>query len=171
MSEIITLISIFKTHKDAEKAIKRLHSSGFDMKILSIVGKGHHTEEQVIGICTTGNRIKFWSKLGAFWGSLFGLLFGSALFTIPGIGHIIVLGPLAGWILGALEGAAVGGGLSALGAALYSIGVPKHSATKYESAIKADQFIVIAHGNDEVIQKAKKIVDKTNVVETFLHSI
>jgi hypothetical protein len=107
----------------------------------------------------------------AFWGGLFGLLYGSALFAIPGIGHIIILWPLAGGILGALEGAAVGGGLSALGAALYSIGVPKRSATKYEGAIKADQFIVIAHGNDEVIQKAKKIIDKTNVVETFLHSI
>ena len=170
MSETCTLIAIFKTHKDAEKAITRLHSSGFDMKILSIVGKGHHTKEHVIGMSTTGNRIKFWSKLGAFWGSLFGLLFGSALFVIPGIGHIIILGPLAGWIIGALEGAAVGGGLSALGAALYSRGVPKKSAAQYERAIKSDQFIVIVHGNDEVIKKAKRTFDKTAVAETFLHS-
>jgi hypothetical protein len=169
MSETSTLISIFKTHKDAEKAIKLFHSSGFDMKIISIVGKGRHTKEQVIGICTSGTRIKFWSKLGAFWGGLFGLLFGSALFTIPGIGHIIILGPLAGWILGALEGAAVGGGLTALGAALYNLGIPKHRATKYESAIKSDQYMIIAHGKNEVIQKAKEIIDKTKAVETYLY--
>jgi len=170
MAATCTLIAIFKTHKDAEGAITKLHRSGIDMKILSIVGKGHHTKNQVIGISTAGNRIKFWSKLGAFWGSLFGLLFGSALFVIPGIGHIIILGPLSGWILGALEGAAVGGGLSALGAALYSRGVPEKSAARYESAIRADQFIVVAHGSDEVIQQARKTIAQTNAVETFLHS-
>jgi hypothetical protein len=68
-----------------------------------------------------------------------------------------------------LEGAALGSGLSVLGAALYNIGVPKQSAVKYEGAIKSDQFIVVAHGKDEVTQKAKNIIEKTNAIEIFLH--
>ena len=44
-------------------------------------------------------------------------------------------GPLVAWIVGALEGAVLMGGLSALGAGLYSIGIPKDSVVKYETAL------------------------------------
>ncbi len=70
------------------------------------------------GLRAGDDRMKVWGKLGGFWG----FLFGSAMFFIPGIGPLIVFGPLVGWIVGALEGAMVVGGLSALGAGLYSIG-------------------------------------------------
>ena len=87
------------------------------MKKLSIVGKDYHTEEHVVGYYTTGDRMMYWGKLGAFWGGFWGLLFGSAFFWVPGIGPLLVAGPLVMWIVGALEEAAVVGGLSALGAA------------------------------------------------------
>jgi hypothetical protein len=57
-----------------------------------------------------------------------------------------VFGPLVGWIVGALEGAVVVGGLSALGAGLYSIGIPKDSIVEYETALKSDKFLVLAYG-------------------------
>ena len=82
------------------------------MKSLSIIGKDYRTEESPIGFYNTGDRMKVWGKLGAFWGGLVGFMFGSTMFLIPGIGHIIVLGPLVGWIVGGLEGAAVTGGLA-----------------------------------------------------------
>ena len=71
--------------------------------------------------------MKYWGKWGAFWGGFWGLLFGSAFFWVPGIGTVLVAGPLVSWIVGALEGALTLGGLSAIGAGLYSIGVPKNS--------------------------------------------
>jgi hypothetical protein len=89
--------------------------------------------------------MKYWGKQGAFWGGLWGMLFG-AFFIIPGLGPILVAGPLVAWIVGALEGAVVVGGLSALGAGLYSIGIPKDSVVKYEAALKADKFLLLAHG-------------------------
>ena len=69
------------------------------MKKLSIVGKGYHTDEQVVGYYNTGDRMKYWGKVGAFWGGFWGLLFGSALFMIPGLGPILVAGPLVAWIV------------------------------------------------------------------------
>jgi hypothetical protein len=119
------------------------------------VGKDYHTEEHVIGYYNAGDRMKVWGKLGAFWGVLWGLLFGSAFFLIPGIGPIMVFGPLVGWIVAALEGAVVVGGLSALGAGLYSIGIPKDSIVKYETALKSDKFLVIAHGTTETTGAAE----------------
>ena len=109
------------------------------MKKMSIVGKDYHTDEQVVGYYNTGDRMKYWGKMGAFWGGIWGWLFGAAFFMIPGLGPILVAGPLVAWIVGALEGAVLVGGLSALGAGLYSIGIPKDSVVKYETALKIRQ--------------------------------
>ena len=108
------VIALYNTHTEAEEAVRELQKSGFDMQKLSIVGKDYQTEEEVVGYYTTGDRMKAWGKTGAFWGGLWGLLFGSAFFLIPGIGPPLAAGPLVGWIIGALEGAVVVGGLSAL---------------------------------------------------------
>ena len=165
MAENNAVVGIYNSHTEAEASIKELQRSGFDMKKLSIVGKDYHTEEHVVGYYNTGDRMKVWGKLGAFWGGFWGLLFGSAFFFIPGIGPLIVFGPMVGWIVGALEGAVVVGGLSALGAGLASIGIPKDSIVQYETALKSDKFLVIAHGTAEEVAKAKSILDTTGAAQ------
>jgi len=153
-----------------ERAIKDLDMAHFDMKNLSVVGKGYHTDEKVIGFYNAGDRIKFWGTRGAFWGGFWGLLFGSAFFAIPGIGPVLVAGPLVAWIVGALEGAAVFGGLSAIGAGLYGMGIPKDSVVQYELALKTDQFLLMVHGTHLEVVKAKAIIDGTQPVSVTLHS-
>src|SRR6202044_4242301 len=101
------VVAIYKSHTEAETAVKELQQSGFDMKKLSIVGRDYHTDEQVVGYYNTGDRMKHWGKLGAFWGGIWGLLFGSAFFLIPGVGPLLVAGPLVAWIVGGLEGAVI----------------------------------------------------------------
>ena len=171
MSEIHSVVAIYDTHSQAEEAVKNLQKSGMDMKKLSIVGKDYHSEEDVTGYYNTGDRMKYWGKLGALWGGFWGLLFGAAFFAIPGIGPVLVAGPLVAWIIGALEGAVVVGGLSAVGAGLYSIGIPKDSVIKYESALKADKFIVLAHGTAAEVAKARDIMQTTHPAELALHGI
>ncbi|HDH12003.1 MAG TPA: permease, partial [Nitrospirae bacterium] len=122
------------------------------------------------GYYNTGNRVKYWGKLGAFWGGLWGFIFGSAFFIIPGIGPIVVGGPLVTWIIGALEGAAVVGGVSAIGAALFSIGIPKDSVLKYETSLKSNKFLLVAHGTAEEVEHARKILETTQATETSVHN-
>jgi hypothetical protein len=112
----------------------------------------------------------YWGKMGAFWGGFWGLLFGSAFFMIPGLGPILAAGPVVAWIVGALEGAALVGGVSALGAGLYSMGIPKDSIVKYETALKTDQFLLIAHGTVGEVAKAKDIIETTHPSQLALHS-
>ena len=81
----------------------------------------------------------------------------------------MVFGPIVGWIVAALEGAAVVGGLSALGAGLYSAGIPKDSVVKYETAIKSDKFLVIAHGTLDEVAKAKSILETTGAAQIAAH--
>src|SRR5271169_434943 len=112
MSKDNAVVGVFDTHTQAEATITELQKSGFNVKQLSIVGKDYHTEEQVVGYYNTGDRVKYWGKLGAFWGAIWGLLVGAAFFVIPGLGPVLMAGPLVASIVAALEGAVVIGGLS-----------------------------------------------------------
>ena len=56
---------------------------------------------------------------------------------------------------GAIGGAILAGGLGALGAALYTIGIPRGSAIEYESNVKANRFLVMACGSAEQAERAR----------------
>jgi hypothetical protein len=170
MEKIDSVIAVFTDHRSAEAAVKTLTDGGFEMTRLSVVGKGFHSDEKVVGFYNTGDRVKFWGTRGAFWGSLWGTFFGGLFLSIPVFGHVIVLGFLAATIISAIEGAVVFGTLSALGAALYSIGVPKDSVIEYEAALKADGFLVMAHGSPEEIARAKTILLSGKPTQVDVHA-
>lgn len=163
------VIATFADHASAETAVKKLGAGGFEMKDLSVIGKGYHTEEKVVGFYNTGDRIRFWGTRGAFWGGLWGLFFGGIFLSIPVIGHVVVLGYLAAALIAALEGAAIMGGISVIGAALYSIGLPKDDAIRYEAELKADKFLVMAHGSAEDMVRAKEILAQTSPSRLDVH--
>ena len=169
MSQNNSVVAVYPSHTAAEAAIKELQKSGFDLKKLSIVGRDYHTDEHVVGYYNVGDRMKVWGKTGAFWGGVWGLFFGSAFFWVPGLGPLLVAGPLVSWIVGALEGAVVVGGLSAIGASLYSLGIPKDSILQYETDLKAGKFVLLAHGSVEDAARAKDILTRTEPAKLEHH--
>jgi hypothetical protein len=162
-------VGIFEAHTLAEEAISELKHSGMDIKKLSIVGRDQHTDEHVVGYYNAGDRMMHWGKLGAFWGGLWGMLFDAGVFIIPGIGPLLVAGPLVATIAGGIQGAAVTGGLSALGAALFSIGIPRDSILQYESAIKGGHFVLVYHGTAAETEKARSILEGAKAAQTAVH--
>lgn len=150
-------VAVYATHDQAEAAIKSLNEAGYDLKNLSIIGQDYHTEERPIDFFNTEKRMWSWGKYGAFWGTIWGLLFGSAFMFLPGIGHVM----FAGYIIGALEGAFIGGSFGVIGGALASLGVPEGSLVEYETALKAGSFLVLAHGTDAEVQRAKNLMVTT----------
>jgi hypothetical protein len=155
---------IFNTRTDAETAIHALSESGFDVKLLSLVGKGYHSEEHPIGFYTVGDKVKKWGGIGAFWGGIWGLLMAPAVFFLPGIGLLAMAGPIVATLVGGLEGAVVVGGISALGAALTRVGVPKDQVIKYESALKVDKYLLIVHGTTEEQTQARAVLAQSHAV-------
>ena len=164
-----SVVAVFHSHTDAEAAVKEIQKAGFDMKNLSIVGKDYRTEEHVVGYFNMGDRVKYWGKLGAFWGGIWGLLFGSAFFFVPGVGPVMVFGPLVGWIFSALEGAVITGGITAIGAGLYGIGIPKDSIVQYESDIRTGKFLLVARGSAEEVAKIHAVIVKGDGAQTHVH--
>ena len=169
MDKYQTAIAVFPDHNSAEKAVKTLAASGFDMKNLSVVGKGYHSEEKVVGFYNIGDRIKFWGSRGAFWGGFWGLFFGGLFLATPVSGPVLIVGYLAAVIISGIENAVIVGALGALGAALYSVGIPKDSVLQYESDIKADSFLVMARGSAEEIERAQTILGASKPSRVDVH--
>lgn len=164
-----SVIAVFGDYQGADAAVKKLANAGFALENLSVVGKSYHTEEKAIGFYNTGDRIKFWGKRGVFWGGLWGLFAGGVALTMPGVGQIMVLGYLATIVVSAVEGAILVGGLSVLGAALYSAGIPRDSILQYEQAVKADGFLLIVHGVVEELTRARAVLALGNPSRLDLH--
>jgi hypothetical protein len=68
-----------------------------------------------------------------------------------------------------LESAVVVGGVSVLGAALYSMGIPKDSVVKYETAIKVNKYLLVAHGTAAEVARAKDILKTTKPAQLDEH--
>jgi hypothetical protein len=77
---------------------------------------------------------------------------------------------LVAWIVGALEGAVVVGGLSAIGAGLYGLGIPKDSVVQYDLALKTDKFLLVVHDVAPEVEKARDILETTRPISVTLHS-
>jgi hypothetical protein len=169
MSEESVVVAVFDTHDKVEGAIREIGHSGFPLAQLTIIGKGYHTDEKVIGFYNIGDRIKLWGKNGAFWGGLWGLFVGGVFMTLPIVGPVVVLGHLAAMLLGAAEGAVLVGGVSALAGALASVGIPKDSVVRYEEAVKADRFLVMAHGAPDEVARVQALLEAATPSELNLH--
>ena len=162
---------VFVSHQLAEAAIKALQAGGIDMRKLSIVGKSFRSEEHAVGFYTSGDRMLFWGGQGAFWGSLWGMLFGGALFVVPGLGPLVAMGPVVGWIAGAIEGAVVGGAAGVIGAALTSLGIPEDEIVKYQTEIKAGKFLVLARGGAAEIDRAQAILRTSGAAQLTAQAV
>jgi hypothetical protein len=171
MNDPNNVVAVYNSHTEAEKAVAKLSAASFDITKISIIGKDYHTEEKVVGYYSTGDRMKSWGGLGAFWGGIWGLLFGAGFFLVPGIGPVLVAGPFLAALIGALESAVVVGGLSAVAAGLVSLGIPKESAVKYEAEIKADKFVLIVLGTAEESERARSILAGTSPISIEKHEV
>lgn len=164
MKDLNSVIGVYDSHDAAEHAVRALQRSGFDIKRLSIIGKGYRTEEHPVGFYTTGDRMKAWGGTGAFWGGLWGLLFGGAFFWVPGFGPLAAAGAVANLLAGALEGAVLVGGLSALGAGLVGLGLTQEEAIKYERDLKADRYLLFVHGTEADVDAARSLLKAVEAV-------
>jgi len=163
-----TAVAVFADHQIAEVAVKKLAASGFKMKDISVIGKGYHSDEKVVGFYNASDRIKFWGTRGLFWGGLWGLFFGG-VFMITPFGPAFAVGYIAAMLIAGIENAVVVGGLTAIGAAIYSLGIPKDSVIQYEADMKADSFLVMAHGTTEELAGAKAILAPLKPLRLVIH--
>lgn len=169
-SDASLAVAVYDRHTDAEAAVKALQRAGFDMTRISIVGRDYRTEEHVVGFLNAGERAQILGKYGAMWGGLMGMLFGAAMLVVPVVGPVVVLGPLAAALVGGIEGAVAVGGASALVGALSALGIPRNSVLRYETALKADKFMLMVHGDAHDMARATELLQASGYASLDQHA-
>ncbi|MDO8412777.1 MAG: hypothetical protein Q7S51_03185 [Gallionellaceae bacterium] len=163
-----TLIAAFSEYQQADAVVEKIIEGGFNLKNFSLVGKGYPSRGQLIHFYKAVDRIKFWGKKGAFAGGLAGFLLGqlflTGMLTLPQP-YLIIINLLAWMIIGGL---AIGGAM-ALVAVLFRLRIPKDSLMKHLSDVKADDFLLVAHGTAEEMELAKAIILTTHPVQLHLY--
>jgi hypothetical protein len=170
MLPLNSIIVVYETQREAETGVRDLQLVGFDLRKVSILGREHESLEHVVGYYNTGGRMKYWGTRAPFWNELWRVLAGAACFVIPGIGRVLIAGPLTVWVVGALRDPIVDD-LSAVGAGLHAINIPKASIRRYESAIKMHKLLLIAHGSTQDVLKSRDILRASRPEEIDVHFV
>jgi len=150
-----SVVAVYSNHPAAEGAVRQLHNAGFARQDLSIVGRDFQVTEEPVGFVSAADYAEAGAKTGACFGGLFGLVVGAAFLILPGVGPIVVAGPLAAAVVAGIEGALAGTALGSLAGALVGWGVPNERALKYETQVKGGKFLVIVRGTEEVVARAR----------------
>lgn len=152
------LVVICGGHAEVESAIRSLYLHGFDMKGVSVIGPDVPGDRDVVGCYQAGGRSKYRGPLGAFWESLWELLDGSGFFWMPDFGWILVAGPVTRWVVASLDNSAIFSGLTAVGSAMYGVGIPLDDIVRYEASLKAGRLLLIVHGSATGVDNARQFL-------------
>jgi len=135
-------VGVYLNHTDAEEAVGLLHKARISLQDISIIGRDSRVHEASLGNYMPPEFVKQelehqGERDGIWIGGLFGLLAGFGSFFLPGIGLLVVIGPLAG-LIGGMAAGAIGGELA--GQLTYT-----DIAADYREWLLAGKFLVIVH--------------------------
>lgn len=170
MHEMNSIVAVYEAPVDAVDGVNDLHKAGFDMTKVSVVAREYQNQEHVVGYYGAGGgSARYWGKLAAFWGEAGGMLREAAFFVLPGLGPVLMAGPVVSAVVSSLEETPENRGFGALDAALRRMGIPSDSVVRYESELCADKFLVLAHWTADELLHAKDVLHKTHPTELNLH--
>ncbi len=152
MSKII--VALYDNLDNAERVVSELRANHFHDEEISLVTQEENLKNEIT-LGDEGVDAADKAGAGAVIGGLAGLLAGVIAISIPGIGPLLALGPLAAAIGGAGIGAAAGG----LVGALTSAGIPKNKAQFYAEGVRRGNVLVTVHTADDRADVARDIMN------------
>jgi hypothetical protein len=148
-------LAFFDREDRAQRAVDSLIEQDFPLDRVSILGKPGGAGDDPLGVYypSAGDRIKGWGKMGALWGGLFGLVGGAfGMFVVPGIGPMMIAGPLIDTLVGAGVGGALmagGASLSELTVAIHRMGVPEERLQETQQFIESGHYVLLLIVRDD----------------------
>ena len=169
MQESNSIVAVYDSAADAVEGVSDLHKAGFNIMKLSLAVKEYPGTEHVIGYCSTGKQVRFWGRTGALLGGSGAFWTGAAFFLLPGLGPILMAGPVIAGVVASVEGAAEVRGMGVFATALRRLGIPRESVFRYESELGEDRLLLIAHGTVDELMVAKNVLHATSPRELCVH--
>lgn len=151
-----TVVGLFDSIEDANRAASELRQEGIDSSQISILA-GNESNRYGDYVSTDSGTKDAASRAGtgAAIGGGLGLVAGLAALAIPGFGPVIAAGPIAAALTGAAAGAATGGLIGGLTAA----GVSETDARLYEKRLRDGGVLMTVRTTDSMSDEVADIMD------------
>jgi hypothetical protein len=156
-------VAVYDWHSAAERAVRELQRAGYNMQRISLLGPDDASQERALGFLDRGDRARVCGKLGESWGGLAELLPAAEAVFIPARGYVFVLGSIGAANLKHLAGALLGDRRALLDT-MRAIGIPELSVARYESALNANEFLLVAHGDRQDAYHVRELLETSGSV-------
>ncbi|MGI6143150.1 MAG: hypothetical protein ACOYEK_04755 [bacterium] len=157
-----TVIGVFNSEDQAQRAIGALRQAGFEDNEISLVArKGEGGGSEQGETLTASEDIGGGVTTGGVLGGLAGLAAGAGALVIPGIGPLIAAGPLAGLLSGAAAGGIAGG--------LIDWGIPEDRGRYYEEQVKQGQILAAIRAGDDKVDRCAQILRDAGARDVEIH--
>lgn len=153
-----TVAGMFETRAEAEDAIHRLQAAGFSRDAIGVAMRDT-SESSDLATATGSNDLSAEGATaglvsGAAVGALVGIALVGSTVLLPGIGTVLIGGPIAAGLTGAGIGAASGG----LIGGLVGAGIPEDEAGEYQTRIERGHILVTVQAGDAEVATARRIL-------------
>ena len=153
------VLGVYKDRPALEQALVQLKQEGFSPSEISVLVPPH-ADDAPSSIQGT----KIGAGTGAILGGVLGWLIGAGLLTIPGVGALIIAGPIGT----SIAGTAVGGGVGGIVGSFAGLGLTNDAARNYESRLKRGEPILSVQCEDPNRSKlAAEIFKRTGAEDIF----
>lgn len=171
-----TVGALFDRFEDAQNAFDALNDAGFRTPDLSLIANDrtgryaerinpHHADDTAMTHTADAVSAGDGAGFGAVVGAVTGILAGLAAFTVPGIGPIVALGPLAASLTGGTVGAVTGAATGGLVAALIHSDIPEETANQYAEGVRRGGAVVLVQAEESDEDKIRDIFRKFNAID------
>ncbi len=164
-----TVVGLFDSRDQAERAVSDLRGSGFHEEISILAADKHNIdtgakerkENETVNPITGSSNITTGVSTGGVLGGLAGLAIGAGALAVPGIGPVIAAGPIAGLLSGAVSGGVAGG--------LIDWGIPAERGKFYEGKVREGKILASVRTDENKINSASDILRRNGAmdVETY----
>jgi uncharacterized membrane protein len=165
---IKTVLGVFDNTAEAEAALKKLETEGFNPKDMSIIMKDTNESQRVAQNtgANVADGVAAGATTGAVLGTIAGLLVGIGAIVIPG--GFLIGGPIAaalgltGAAASTVTGAATGALAGGLLGGLVKLGIPESEARVYEERVNAGAILVAVPTRNDNEDEVRQILEENS---------
>lgn len=157
---------IYRDRVGAETAVEHLKRDGFRNNEIAVLAP-HNTRLRDHAHMSPDKAVEgleIGATTGAIVGSVLGWLAGAGMLAVPGLGSVIIAGPIVTTLVATGALASIGG----LWGGLLGLGVPEHEAKHYEGRLRNGDILLSVHCDEpDRILWAKEIMVFTGAEDIY----
>lgn len=159
-----TVVGLYDDLETARRVVQDLTDAGFDANDINLIAgdpDGRYEKLDEDAVQAGEDPAVEGAVTGGVLGGLAGLLLGLSAFALPGLGPVVVGGPLLSSLVGAGIGAASGG----LVATLVEWGLSEEEAELYLESVRHGSALVMVRTEEEQVGRVREILNAHPLVD------